>query len=284
MRPATLATLARTWMARARDHAAETIARIGLGKAPKAAFVIASPTGLQSALLISLSHDLRTPLACILGSATTLDDFGEVLDREAHSDLVRVIREEAERLNRFLGNLLDMTRLDAGVIEPRLRPVDLACLVADTVDRASRTLVDHHVVLQVPPRLVRVGLDPVLFEQLLFNILDNAAMYAPAGSEIRIRAWRDEDRVRLAISDEGCGIAPADLDRVFDRFYRARPSDRQRAGTGLGLAVCQGLVEAMGGTIAAGNRKDRRGAVFTMILPLAGDESAFANTRGPAND
>jgi two-component system sensor histidine kinase KdpD len=131
---------------------------------------------------------------------------------------------------------------------------------------------------------VRVGLDPVLFEQLLFNILDNAAMYAPAGSEIRIRAWRDEDRVRLAISDEGCGIAPADLDRVFDRFYRARPSDRQRAGTGLGLAVCQGLVEAMGGTIAAGNRKDRRGAVFTMILPLAGDESAFANTRGPAND
>jgi two-component system sensor histidine kinase KdpD len=284
MRFATLASLARCWAARARDPSGPGAVRLRLVTPAEPAPATPTPSPLNATVLISLSHDLRTPLACILGSATTLDDFGASLDREAHGELIRVIRVEAERLNRFLANLLDVTRLDAGAIQPRLRPVDLAPLVTETVERGARTLAAHRVVVQVPPRLVRLRLDPTLFQQLLFNVLDNAAKYTPKGSEIRIRAWREDDRVRLSISDEGCGILPADLDRIFDRFYRARPSGGQRAGTGLGLAVCQGFVEAMGGTITAGNRKDRCGAVFTLLLPVAGEVVEIGRRRGCGHD
>jgi two-component system sensor histidine kinase KdpD len=284
MRLPSLASLARTWTARHRGAGGRGTAHLRLVVPAEPTLSTPAPNPLSGTLLISLSHDLRTPLACILGSATTLDDFGASLDREAHGDLIRVIRVEAERLNRFLANLLDMTRLDAGAIQPRLRPVDLAPLVAETVERAARTLAAHRIVLQVPPRLVRVRLDPTLFEQLLFNVLENAAKFTPKGSEIRIRAWREDDRVRVSISDEGDGIPPADLDRIFDRFYRSRPTGGHRPGTGLGLAVCQGFVEAMGGTITAGNRRDRCGAVFTLVLPVAGEVVELGRRRGCGHD
>jgi two-component system sensor histidine kinase KdpD len=112
-----------------------------------------------------------------------------------------------------------------------------------------------------------LAIDMVLFEQVLFNLLDNAAKYAPAGSTIRLCAWRDEGSVRIQVLDEGDGIPAAQLDRVFDKFYRVRGADRRRAGTGLGLAICRGFIDAMGGTIAAANRTDRSGAAFTITLP-----------------
>src|SRR5882757_5433344 len=111
-------------------------------------------------------------------------------------------------------------------------------------------------------------LDPVLFEQALFNLLDNAAKYAPAGTTIRIQSWRDREFVGLMVLDEGDGIAPDDIEQIFDKFYRARKADHVRAGTGLGLAICRGFIEAMHGTIVAGNRTDRPGAVFTIRLPI----------------
>jgi two-component system sensor histidine kinase KdpD len=113
-----------------------------------------------------------------------------------------------------------------------------------------------------------VALDPVLFEQVLFNLLDNAAKYAPLGTTISLAAERTNESIAIRVMDEGDGIPEADLERIFDKFYRALAGDRQRAGTGLGLAICRGFVEAMGGTISAANRQDRKGAVFTIRLPI----------------
>ncbi|MGN6535585.1 MAG: sensor histidine kinase, partial [Mesorhizobium sp.] len=147
-------------------------------------------------------------------------------------------------------------------------------VVGSTLRRADRILVDHRVETALEPDLPMAKLDPVLFEQVLFNLLDNAAKYAPAGTTIRIEGRREGEAVSLRIMDEGPGIPQADLERVFDKFYRVRKSDSQRAGTGLGLAICRGFVEAMGGTIEAGNRADRPGAVFTITLPAQPEATA----------
>jgi two-component system sensor histidine kinase KdpD len=250
------------------DQAALAIERINLAEDLDRAKLAAETNRLRSALLTSLSHDLRTPLASILGSATSLDSYGARLDERAMKELTGTIRDEAERLNRFIANLLDMTRLESGAIAPLLGPVDLAELIGSALERAGKILAAHRVKLDIAADLPMLELDPVLFEQVLFNLLDNAAKYAPADSLIRIAARRDRDQVRLTVSDEGSGIAPADLERIFDKFYRVHAQDRQRAGTGLGLAICRGFIEAMGGAIVAGNRTDRKGAVFTIAPPV----------------
>ena len=226
---------------------------------------------LRSALLTSISHDLRTPLASILGSATSLNSYGTMLDEASRQELTATIQEEAERLNRFIANLLDMTRLESGAIQPRTSLVDLSEIVGSALERAAKILAGHRIDIDLAADLPMLNLDSVLFEQVLFNLLDNAAKYAPAGSLIEIKAWREDGHVRIEMLDEGAGIQPEDLERIFDSFYRVQARDQQRAGTGLGLAICRGFVEAMGGTIVAGNRRDRTGAVFTLILPAAAE-------------
>jgi two-component system sensor histidine kinase KdpD len=253
------------------DQTALAIERINLAEDLDRAKIAAETDRLRSALLTSLSHDLRTPLASILGSATSLDSYGSRLDERTIKELTGTIREEAERLNRFIANLLDMIRLESGAIEPLIAPIDLAELVGSALERATKILAAHRVALDLPADLPMLALDPVLFEQVLFNLLDNAAKYAPPGSLIRIEAQADRGIVRLSVIDEGSGIAPDDLERIFDKFYRVQAQDRQRAGTGLGLAICRGFIEAMGGSIAAENRRDRPGAVFTLTLPVAVD-------------
>jgi two-component system sensor histidine kinase KdpD len=233
---------------------------------------------LRSALLTSISHDLRTPLASILGAATSLKNYRKELDEAALEVLVGTIQEESERLNRFIVNLLDMTRLESGALVPRVEPVDLSDIVGSALERAKKILGAHKVEIDLAGPLPLLRLDPVLFEQVLFNLLDNAAKYAPAGSLIRVQARRKAAAVRLQVIDEGPGIPPADIDRIFDKFYRIRAADRQRAGTGLGLAVCRGFVEAMGGSIVAANRQERRGAVFSITLPVAAEATAAAET------
>jgi two-component system sensor histidine kinase KdpD len=250
------------------DQTALAIERINLADDLDRAKIVAETDRLRSALLTSLSHDLRTPLASILGSATSLDNYGSRLDERAMKELTSTIREEAERLNRFIANLLDMTRLESGAIAPQIGLIDVAELVGSALERAGKILPAHHVELDIPADLPMLELDPVLFEQVLFNILDNAAKYAPPGSLIRIEARDDAGHVRLSVIDEGGGIAPADLERIFDKFYRVHAQDRQRAGTGLGLAICRGFIEAMGGSIVAENRRDRSGAIFTLTLPV----------------
>jgi two-component system sensor histidine kinase KdpD len=219
-------------------------------------------------MLTSISHDLRTPLASILGSATSLKTYRSTLDESEQSQLIETIQEEAERLNRFISDLLDMTRLEAGAIQPKSEMVDLSDIVGSALRRAQAILAGHQVKIELHPELPMVKLDPVLFEQVLFNLLDNAAKYAPPGTTILVSARQTGQSITVRVLDEGDGIPESDLEKVFDKFYRVRAGDRQRAGTGLGLAICRGFMEAMGGTISAANRDDRKGAVFTIQLPL----------------
>ncbi len=250
------------------DQAALAIERTNLAQHVDRARLTAETDRLRSALLTSISHDLKTPLASILGSITSLRAYSKTFDETAKDELMGTIQEEAERLNRFIANLLDMTRLESGAIEPRFAAVDLPEVVSSAVKRAQRILTGHRVELQLAPDLPLLRLDFVLFEQVLFNLLDNAAKYSPAGTVIQLRALRDGASVELLVSDEGEGIPADDLEHIFDKFYRVHAGDQRRAGTGLGLAICRGFVEAMGGTITAANRTDRKGAVFTIRLPV----------------
>jgi two-component system sensor histidine kinase KdpD len=248
------------------DQAALAIERINLARDIDQARLAAETDRLRAALLTSISHDLRTPLASILGSVTSLLSHGHELDAAVRDSLLRTIQDETERLNRFIANLLDMTRLESGPLEPQGGPADLSDVVGAALRRAARILEGHKVEIELQPDLPMLEIDMVLMEQVLFNLLDNAAKYAPQGSRITISARRDGDLVALRVLDEGQGIPEDDLERIFDKFYRVRRSDLQRAGTGLGLAICRGFVEAMGGTVTAANRLDRRGAVFTIKL------------------
>jgi two-component system, OmpR family, sensor histidine kinase KdpD len=250
------------------DQAALAIERVNLVEDVDRARLVAETDRLRAALLTSISHDLRTPLASILGSATSLAAQDEQLDRATRLDLIRTIQEESERLNRFIGNLLDMTRIESGSMQPRAGPIELSDVIGSTLRRTGKILAAHRTQVRLEPDLPMLDLDDVLLEQVLFNLLDNAAKYAPAGSLVTIRAWQQNGQVCVQTIDEGPGIAPADLEHVFDKFYRAGDADRRRAGTGLGLAICRGFVEAMHGTITAANRPDGTGAVFTITLPV----------------
>ncbi len=250
------------------DQAALAIERVNLVRDVARARLEAETDRLRSALLTSISHDLRTPLASILGCATSLTSEQAALDESGRIAMLRTIQEEAERLNRFIGNLLDMTRLEAGPLHLTGGLADLSDVVGAVLRRAARVLEQHPVAVELEPELPMLAIDMVLFEQVLFNLLDNAAKYSPAGSAVRLRAWRENGSVAVQVLDEGDGIPADDLARVFDKFYRVRGTDRRRAGTGLGLAICKGFVEAMHGSIAVENRADRSGAVFTIRLPI----------------
>ena len=228
---------------------------------------------LRTALLTSISHDLKTPLASVLGSAGTLRDLAGKLTDSEKVELLSTIIDESERLNRFIANLLDMTKLESGAVIPKLSPHDLSEIIGSTLNRTTKILQHHSVQLDLADNMPMVALDAVLFEQVLFNVLDNAAKYAAAGSSIIIRTWREQEAVYLQIIDEGEGIPQDDLEHIFDKFYRVQKTDQVRPGTGLGLAISRGFVEAMHGTIVAANRPDRRGAVFTIRLPIANERA-----------
>ncbi|MHC2000270.1 DUF4118 domain-containing protein [Methylobacterium sp. CM6241] len=256
------------------DMAALAIERVRLVEDLDRAERAAETDRLRQALLTSISHDLRTPLASVLGAATTLRDLDGALAHEAKADLLTTVIAESERLNRFIVNLLDMTRLEAGAVAANLTLQDVAEIVDTALRRLGPILVGHRVVLDLPAGLPALRLDPVLFEQVLVNLLDNAAKYAPEESTVTVRGSAEGGWVHLAVLDEGDGLPEADVERVFDKFYRVRKGDSVRAGTGLGLAIARGFVEAMGGAMTAGNRRDRLGAIFTIVLPVPGHSRA----------
>jgi two-component system sensor histidine kinase KdpD len=253
------------------DQAALAIERINLAADMDRSRLAAETERLRGALLTSISHDLRTPLASILGSATTLKGQRKALDDAAQGELIDTIQEESERLNRFIANLLDMTRLESGAVEPRLELTEIGDVVGSALHRASKVLARHKVEIDLAADLPPLRLDAVLFEQVLFNLLDNAAKYAPPGTQVTLTGAIAGSSVRIEVRDEGEGVRTADLERIFDKFYRVQAQDRQRAGTGLGLPIARGFVEAMGGTITAANRADGPGAVFTLVLPIPPD-------------
>jgi two-component system, OmpR family, sensor histidine kinase KdpD len=223
---------------------------------------------LRSALLTSISHDLKTPLAAILGAGGTMRDFSAKLGESEKAELLATIIDESERLNRFIANLLDMTRLESGALALNEAPCDLGEVVGTALRRAAKILARHRLEVDLAADLPMLNVDIVLFEQALFNILDNAAKYAPDGSKIHIRSWREAKFVALQVLDEGDGIPADDLERIFDKFHRVNKGDSVRPGTGLGLSISRGFVEAMHGSVTAANRTDRRGAVFTIRLPI----------------
>ncbi len=230
--------------------------------------VVSQTEGLRSALLSAISHDFGTPLASIIGSATSLLSYGRSYTPEVTGELLTTILEEAERLNRFVKNVLQMTRLEAGALVPRLQWADVGDLISTSLDAAHRRLAQHEVYADVEDRLPLINVDFVLVETVLMNLLDNAAKYAPVESAIQITARKLGDDIGIDITDQGRGIAPEELGAVFDKFYRARHRDRTVPGTGLGLAICKGIVEAHGGTIEALSEGLGRGTTIRLRLPV----------------
>jgi two-component system sensor histidine kinase KdpD len=210
---------------------------------------------LRAALLNSISHDLRTPLAAILGSASTLIDYGKTLKPAVRADLLASVREEAERLNRYVGDLLDMTRLEGGALNPRNDLTDVREVLANAIHRVERRLGERPLRKDFPATLSDVRLDPGLLEQAVVNILENAIAYSPDGLPIDVAVYEDRANVVVSIEDEGPGIPKAEVERIFEKFRRLdEPSDRSRGdrkGAGLGLSIARGFIEAMGGRIAA---------------------------------
>lgn len=224
----------------------------------------------RGALMNSVSHDLRTPLSTVLGASTTLIDLGDKLKPEVRADLLLSIREEAERLSRYVGDLLDMTRLEGGGLNIRADWVDVRDVLNAAGKRVARRLGARKMTRDFPAQLSLVMVDQGLLEQALVNILENAIVYSPDGSTVELAAYEDRGAVVISIEDEGKGIPTAELERVFDKFRRMEePSDRTK-GAGLGLAIAKGFVEAMNGRIAAASPiMDGKGTRILISLPKA---------------
>jgi two-component system sensor histidine kinase KdpD len=226
---------------------------------------------LRSALLASVSHDLRTPLVTITGSLTALRDLAANMPEADRRRLLDASVREAERLDRLIQNLLDMTRLSHGALRLRLTPVDVREAANDAIARLGAVLASHEIALAVPANLPAVHADATLLGQVLVNLLENAAKFAPPDTAVTVSARVEADRVRIAVADRGAGIAEAERARVFDLFYRAEQRDSGTAGSGLGLAIAKGFIEAMGGTIRATAADAGVGTAVEIELPIAGD-------------
>ncbi|MCL4395390.1 MAG: sensor histidine kinase KdpD [Chloroflexi bacterium] len=245
------------------NQTALAIERVNLADESQRAKVEVETERTRNALLSSISHDLRTPLAAITGAATSLvdDTTGEC------REMAQTIAEEAERLNRLIRNLLDMTRLEAGAVMIHKGWHALEEVIGAVLTRMDESLQEHPVTTSIPADLPLVPLDSVLIEQVLVNLFENAIKYTPAGSPIDISANVTADHVQIVVADHGPGIPPGDEERVFDKFYRAR--SQGVGGVGLGLTVCRGIVQAHGGKIGVRNLPSG-GASFEFALPLEG--------------
>ncbi|MBL8093605.1 MAG: sensor histidine kinase KdpD [Anaerolineales bacterium] len=235
-----------------------------LGEAQERAVLLTESERLYKTLLNSVSHELRTPIAAITGAASTLRALPDD-QADARLALAGEIQVAAERLNRLVENLLDMSRLESGMLRLRLEWCDVSDLVSVTVQRVRPLLERHDLVVDVAPSLPLVQMDFVLIEQVLVNLLHNAAVYTPPGTRVRLQAVQDGNRLNLIVADRGPGLSPESLDRIFDKFYRAPGA--AAGGTGLGLSIARGIVEAHGGTLSAENRANG-GARFLLQLPL----------------
>lgn len=252
-------------------QAAGGLERVRLAEEARGAAVRARTEEMRSSLLSAVSHDLRTPLASITGAATALRDDGKLAE-PTRAELVESICGEAERLERLVANLLDMTRLESGALSLKRDWVPVEELVGSALTRLEAKLGDRQIRVTLPPELPLVLVDPVLFEQLLVNLLENAAKYTPAGSplEIAARSVPGDATVELRLVDHGAGLPPGDEERVFTKFYRGAGGVTASApGAGLGLAICRGIAEAHGGSIRA-ERRAGQGAAFVVTIPTGG--------------
>lgn len=244
------------------DQAALALERVTLTEQMSTVAQLRERDRLRGALLSSVSHDLRTPLTTIIAATTELKKAKQRADPALLAD----IENESERLSRFVSNMLDMVRVEAGGLQLNLQPVDLAEAVAGAADQLKRELKGHPIQLDIPPDLPLVRVDPQLFHQCLVNLLENAAKYSGAKAPITVAANRTRDGITLSVIDEGPGLPPGEEGRVFETFVRLEGSDR-KGGTGLGLAIVKGFVEGMGLQVSARNNEGGRGACFTITFP-----------------
>ena len=222
---------------------------------------------MRSSLLSSVSHDIRTPLASIVGATTGLLRQKETLD--AHTfELAQIAHQESERLSRWVRNLLQLTRLESGNVQVEKEWQPLEEVVGTTLLRLEEMLANHPLNPELPDELPLVPIDSDLIEHVLGNLLENAVNYTPNGSPIDLSAWIEGQDVIVEIADRGPGIPPGEEERIFDKFYRIHPTDA--GGVGLGLTICRAIIKAHGGRIWAANRPGG-GSVFRFTLPLEGE-------------
>jgi two-component system sensor histidine kinase KdpD len=247
-------------------QASMAMERIQFSRQAEQAQILQARENLERALLNSISHDLRTPLSSVTGVLTSLRDEGEHFSNQARHELLDNACGEAERLNRFVGNLLDMTRIEAGAVRLKLEPGDVQELVGCAFAALEPRINSRHVSFKMLPVMPLVPMDLVLMTQVLVNLIDNAMKYSPPDSGIELSAYVDDTWLTLNVADHGPGVPEHDLKRVFDKFYRI-PVPEGAGGTGLGLSICKGIVEAHGGRIKAEN-SDGGGLKIEISLPL----------------
>jgi two-component system sensor histidine kinase KdpD len=255
------------------DQAAVAIERTLLVEEAARMASAAESERLRSALLSSVSHDLRTPLASILGSVTSLRQLGDRMPKADQTELLTTIEEEATRLSQFVSNLLDMTRLEAGALDIRKDWIDAADVISGAVNRSRKLMPARAINLDLAESLPLVKGDATLLEQVMFNLIDNADKYSPKASVTSISAAAQRpDMIMIRVSDDGPGIPSGSLERIFDKFYRVGGSDGRTPGTGLGLAIAAGVIRAMGGDISARSPiNEGRGTEILIMLPASID-------------
>jgi two-component system sensor histidine kinase KdpD len=272
------------------------VERAQLDEQARQAQLLKATERLQTALLDSVSHELRTPLVSITGALSSLQEENSHLDAPTRRNLVETALEEAERLNHLVGNLLDMTRIEAGAIRLKREQCDVQDVIGSALERLANRLAGREVAVDVPAALPLVPMDFALIVQVLVNLLDNALKYSPPTSPIQVGVRAVDAALEIQIADRGIGIPREDLARIFDKFFSVQRRDQARqlvpvetrrtkfdkafrvrrpdkiSGIGLGLSICKGIVEAHGGIITAENRVDG-GTILTLQLPLSQEQA-----------
>ena len=248
------------------NQSALAIERANFSERARQAELLRATESLQTALLNSISHDLRTPLVSITGALSSLDEDNGLLNESARRALIENARGEADRLNRLVGNLLNMTRIESGAIKLRLESEDIQDVIGTALEQLGPRVADRKIQVNVPADFPLVPMDFTLIAQVLVNVLENAVKYSPTDSTIEVSAELLDETIRLKIADRGAGIPSEDLTRIFDKFYRVQRPENV-SGTGLGLSISKGIVEVHHGTIYASVREGG-GTIITIELPL----------------
>jgi two-component system sensor histidine kinase KdpD len=260
--------VSRHWVEAVLRLGAVSLDRASLATEVADAKLVAEREGLRTALLSSLSHDLRTPLATIMASASALSEHDDRFDAATRLEMVDAIQQESERLHRYLSNLLEMTRLESGALNVRLTRVDPAEAVNAALRQSQRALAGHPVIRGFEAPGVMVDVDPLLLEQALVNVIVNAAAFSPPGGSVSLLVEHLEGEAVISVIDEGPGIAPEEVGRIFDRFFRGQGDRNPKGGVGLGLSVTRGVIEALGGTVGVRSPVEGgRGACLILRLP-----------------
>jgi two-component system sensor histidine kinase KdpD len=257
------------WLEALLQLGAISLDRAGLAEDISKARLVAEREGLRTALLSSLSHDLRTPIATILAAASSLAEYEARFEAATRRELIDTIQGQAERLNRYVANLLDMTRLESGVLELKRVLVDPAEAMSSALEHVRRRLTGRCVERAFTAASgMMISVDPVLIVQALVNVIENAAELSPPDSLIYMSVSVEEGEAILAVTDQGPGVTPEEAPQIFDKFFRGHADRRKDGGVGLGLAVTKGVVEAFGGRISVESPvADGHGSRFAIRLP-----------------